>query len=156
MSDSYEEIVLGETILRRAPGIRHETVCGRLHERVAASLARLSTVRLLPRRSIVQLATGTMVRPDLALVTAATGKAWLLGEVVDSADHRTDTVIKKALYEDLRVPRLWMVDPRYDNVEVYHGTQYGLALKQILAGKDVLQEALIAEFQIVMTELFAQ
>jgi len=154
MSDRYEEIVLGETILRLAPGARHEAVCARLHERVALSLARLATVRLLPPRSIVQLGPGTMVRPDLALLTAATGKAWLLAEVVDSADHRTDTVVKKSLYEDLRVPRVWMVDPRYDNVEVYHSTQYGLALKQILAGKDVLRESLIAEFQIAMTELF--
>ena len=156
MSDSYEEIVLGETILRRAPGARHEAVCARLHARVTASLACLATMRLLPPRSILQLATGTLVRPDLALLTAATNKAWLLAEVVDSADHRTDTVVKKSLYEDLRVPRLWMVDPRYDNVEVYHSTQYGLALKQILAGKDVLREALIAEFQITMTELFNQ
>jgi hypothetical protein len=154
MSEAYEEIVSGETILRRAPGTRHEAVCARLHERVAASLTRMATVRLLAPRDIVQLTTGTLVRPDLALLTAATGKAWLVAEVVDSADHRTDTVIKKSLYEDCRLPRLWMVDPRYNNVEVYHSSQYGLALKQILAGKDILREGLLAEFQIAMTELF--
>ena len=58
-----------------------------------------------------------VVRPDLALVTAATGKAWLVAEIIDSADHRPDTVLKKAIYEDFKVPRVWMVDPRYDNVE---------------------------------------
>jgi len=30
------------------------------------------------------------------------------------------------------------VDPRYDNVEVYHSTEWGLALKGILAGSEVL------------------
>jgi hypothetical protein len=48
-----------------------------------------------------------------------------------------------------------MVDPRYDNVEIYHSTEWGLALKSILAGSEVLAEALIPEFQIVIAELFA-
>ena len=46
-----------------------------------------------------------------------------------------------------------MVDPRYDNVEIYHSTECGLALKGILAGSEVLAEALIPEFQIVIAEL---
>jgi Uma2 family endonuclease len=85
----------------------------------------------------------------------ATGKLWLAVEIISTDDHRSDTVIKKQIYEDIRVPRLWMVDPRYDNVEVYHSTEWGLALKGILAGSEVLAEALIPEFQIVVTELFA-
>jgi hypothetical protein len=156
MSDAYEEIVQGETIRRLAPGPRHEAVCARLHERMAMSLARLATIRLLPPRCIVALAPGTLLRPDLALVTAATGKPWLLAEVVDSADHRMDTVVKKSLYEDLRLPRLWILDPRYDNVEVYHGTAYGLALKQTLAGRDVLMEAALPDFQCSAQALFSE
>jgi Uma2 family endonuclease len=63
--------------------------------------------------------------------------------------------VKKEVYEKIRVPRLWMIDPRYDNVEIYHTTEFGLALKGILAGKEVLAEKLIPEFQIVIAELFA-
>jgi Uma2 family endonuclease len=63
--------------------------------------------------------------------------------------------VKKEVYEKIRVPRLWMVDPRYDNVEIYHGMEFGLALKGILAGSEVLSEKLIPEFQIVIAELFA-
>jgi Uma2 family endonuclease len=73
---------------------------------------------------------------------------------VSSEDHQPDTVIKKQVYEDLKLSRLWMIDPRYDNVEVYHGTQYGLMLKEILAGKEVLTEKLLPEFQIAVAELF--
>jgi Uma2 family endonuclease len=50
---------------------------------------------------------------------------------------------------------LWMVDPRYDNVEVYHCNQYGLILKGILAGREVLAERLLPEFQLTIAELFA-
>jgi hypothetical protein len=155
MSDPYEEIVGGETVLRRPPGLRHEVVCERLHQVVAQSISGLPTTRLLAPRTVVQLAPGTLVRPDLTLVTAATGKAWLVAEVVDNVDHTPDTVMKKSLYEDLRMPRLWMVDPRYGNVEVYCGSQYGLSLREILASRDCLTERLLPELRVSMSELFA-
>src|SRR5689334_1147711 len=102
MSEDYEEILEGENFLRYAPGVRHEAICALLHARVAASLAGISSTRLLAPRTIVQISPGTMVRPDLALVTTATGKAWLVAEIVSSDDHRVDTVTKKEIYEHLR------------------------------------------------------
>lgn len=154
MSEPYEEIVEGETLLRLPPGARHEAICSRLHELVAAAANAVPTTRLLERRSFVQLSSSTTVRPDLALVTAATGKIWLAAEIISSDDHRTDTVMKKQIYEDLNIPRLWMIDPRYDNVEVYHGTQYGLMLKGILAGRESLTEQLLPALQVTIAELF--
>jgi Uma2 family endonuclease len=94
------------------------------------------------------------LRPDLSLVTAATGKLWLAAEIVNSDDHRSDTVLKKSLYEEFKAPRLWMVDPRYDNVEIYHTTPYGLALKGILAGREMLRDSLLPEFGCSMNDLF--
>ena len=140
--------------MRMPPGARHEVICTRLHELIAASLANIATTRLLPRRSVVQIASGTLVRPDLALVTVATGKVWLAAEIISSDDHRPDTVTKKQIYEELNIPRLWMIDPRYDNVEVYHGSQYGLMLKRILAGRETLTEQLLPTLQLTIAELF--
>src|SRR6266566_7937364 len=155
MNRSYEEIVRGESLLRHPPGARHEMVCERLHLQVSLSAAAVATTRLLPPRTVIELAPGTLLRPDLTLVTAATGKAWLIAEVVDTVDHHPDTVMKKAIYEDARLPRLWMVDPRYDNVEVYHGSPYGLALQRILANRDLLTEALLPSLSLAIAELFA-
>ncbi|MHB8521379.1 MAG: Uma2 family endonuclease [Limisphaerales bacterium] len=154
MSEPYEEIVAGEMVLRFPPGPRHEQICARLHAKVAASLVDVPTTRLLPPRSVVEPATGTLLRPDLALVAAATGKMWLAAEIISSDDHRTDTVIKKAFYEDINVPRLWMIDPRYDNVEVYHGSEYGLKLMHIFAQREVLSEKLLPGFQLAIAEVF--
>ena len=81
--------------------------------------------------------------------------SWLAAEVINPEDHRLDTVSKKALYEDIHVPRLWMVDPRYHNVEVYHVGDYGLALKTILAGQEPLEDGLLPLLRVTMTELFA-
>jgi Uma2 family endonuclease len=55
----------------------------------------------------------------------------------------------------MKLPRLWMIDPRYDNVEVYHSSEYGLILKSILAGQELLTEKLLPEFQLTIAELFA-
>ena len=118
-------------------------------------MANFSGTRLLAPRSEVRLSFKHTVCPDLALVAAATGKVWLAAEIVSSDDHQPDTVIKKQIYEDMRLPRLWMIDPRYDNVEVYHCSEYGLALKSILAGHELLTEKLLPEFQLTITELFA-
>lgn len=154
MSQHYEETVEGESLLRHPPGARHEEICDRLHQHMTSSLVRVTTTRLLSSRSVVQLSPGTIVRPDLTLVTKATGKVWLVAEIICSEDHRTDTVVKKQIYEDLNLPRLWMIDPRYDNVEVYHGSPYGMALKQILAGREILSENLLPGFQLTVAELF--
>jgi len=94
------------------------------------------------------------LRPDLALVTAVTGKLFLAVEVISRDDHQTDTVTKKEIYEQIRVPRLWMVDPRYDNVEIYHSFEFGLKLHGILAGKEVLIDRLIPQFQMTVADLF--
>jgi len=155
MSRTYAEILNGAALARCAPGARHELICARLHKWVKASVANFAGTRLLPPRAEVRLSMRHTVCPDLALVAAANGKVWLAAEIVSSDDHAPDTVIKKQIYEEMRLPRLWMVDPRYDNVEVYHCSEYGLILKSILAGHELLTEKLLPEFQLAITELFA-
>ncbi len=154
MSFPYEELLQGSPLVRTSPGSRHEQVCDRLYRCVRASVANLTSTALLPSRTAIRVAPDTILRPDLALMTVAGNKLWLAAEVVNSEDHAPDTVIKKQIYEEIRVARLWMVDPRYDNVEIYHATQYGMVLKAILAGSEILSERLLPEFQITIQELF--
>ena len=151
----YEEIIDGRTLVRSFPGARHERICALLHQRVGAGLVGNAAARLLSPRSAVVLSARMILRPDLALVTAASEKVWLAVEIIDSADHRPDTVLKKGIYEDFKVPRVWMLDPRYDNVEMYHGTPHGLALRGILAGRETIQEGLLPGLTITVAELFA-
>jgi Uma2 family endonuclease len=155
MSKPYEEILEGAALPRSAPEARHEIICDRLHTAMAASVANVSSTQLLAPRTKIQVSRTTIICPDLALVTVATGRLFLAVEVVSRGDHQADTVVKKEVYEKIHVPRLWMVDPRYDNVEIYHGMEFGLALKSILAGSEILSEKLIPEFQFVIAALFA-
>jgi len=156
MAETYEEIIEGESYVRMGPGIRHELIRERLQSRLQSCLEGVPGARLVGPRWVTQLSPGSMVRPDLAVVARANQRLLLAVEIIDPGDHRTDTVTKKDLYESCTVPRLWMVDPRYDNVEVYHGSQYGLRLINILAGSDRLQETLFPDFSYVIRELFAE
>jgi Uma2 family endonuclease len=154
VSIPYQEVLGGAPLIRSAPGARHELICERLHKIVHSSVANLKSTRLLPPRSAVEFSRRVKLCPDLALLASATGKLWLAAEIVSSDDHRTDTVVKKQIYEELKIPRLWMIDPRYDNVEVYHSNEYGLILQGILAGHEILSEKLLPEFQLSIGELF--
>lgn len=155
MSRGYEETIEGATLPRNAPGDRHEIICRRLHQEIAVSVNGLASMQLLPPRFKIPLTRNTTFCPDLALVTTATNKLFLAVEIISRDDHHADTVTKKEIYEQIRVPRLWMVDPRYDNIEVYHSFEFGLQLKGILAGSEVLTEKLIPQFSMTVAQLFA-
>jgi Uma2 family endonuclease len=155
MSHAYEEILEGATLPRSALSDRHEQICARLHREMATSIAGMDSVKLLAPRTQVALSRTSAFCPDLALVMAATNKLFLAVEIINRDDHRPDTVTKKEVYEHCRVPRLWMVDPRYDNVEIYHSFEFGLKLQGILAGSETLKEKLVPQFQLIIKDLFA-
>lgn len=155
MSQPYEELLNGQKILRGAPGIRHELICDRLHQLLMASVTDVSGIHLPAPRTSLRLSPHAHICPDLVLINTATCGIFLAVEVVSRDDHRPDTVTKKEIYDSFKVPRLWMVDPRYDNVEIYHQSEFGLRLQSILAGRDVLSEKLLPEFAVDITALFA-
>ncbi len=106
MSDPYEEIVNGQTVLRLPPRARHEEILARLHQGVAQATRSLVTTKLLQARTRLELSLTNIFRPDLALVTTASDKLWLVAEVINSDDHHADTVDKKSVYEEIKLPRL--------------------------------------------------
>jgi hypothetical protein len=48
-----------------------------------------------------------------------------------------------------------MIDPRYDNVEMYEGTPYGLALRGIIASRETMRDAILPQFALTVAQLFA-
>ncbi|MGC8886023.1 MAG: Uma2 family endonuclease [Verrucomicrobiia bacterium] len=154
MNEPYEEIIEGKRYIRFAPSVLHESVCARLYDRISACLSNKSPVKLLPIRSPIKFKLDTIIRPDITLITLKGSKIWLIAEVIDSADHKIDTGIKKSIYEEMKPPRLWIIDPRYDNVEIYHQTPYGIALQHIYSNKEKLTDISLSGFELVVYELF--
>lgn len=155
MPHPYEELLAGEAHLRASPMSPHELLCKRLHAWVRAALPANSALELLPRRSPVELRADLRPCPDLALVHVPDGRLYLAAEVLQPGDHHRDTVLKKQLYLECKIPRLWIVDSRYHNVEVYGTGDLGFRLESILASQDPLTESVLPGFSHPMAELFA-
>jgi len=161
MSEAYEELIQGELAARRPPPATHETLVARLHALVGRCLPPNSALQLLPPRASLQLADDCILRPDLTVVRTAPDLAgparlYLVAEVLLPGDHHLDTFVKKQLWSDYRLPRLWMVDPRYLNVEVYGLGEYGFTLIDILAHHHPLTDPHLPGLSCSMDELFAK
>jgi len=154
MSEPYEEIIEGERYVRFAPSPLHELICERLYTRIRDCITDCSPVKLLPIRSPLKFKQNTTIKPDITLLTLKGLKIWLIVEIIDSADHKIDTVIKKAVYEEIKPPRLWIVDPRYDNIEIYHQTPYGIALQHIHCNKEKITDISLPGFEMTVYDLF--
>ena len=159
MSDAYEEMIQAEAYYRLPPSLGHEILVGRLHRLVADAIPLNSALRLQPPRTELLLDEHNTVRPDLTVVRVTPGglaQLYLVAEVLEPGDHHIDTVIKKQLWADARLPRLWMVDPRYLNVEVYGCGEYGFTLGDILANHHPLTDPHLPGLNCPMEALFAK
>jgi Uma2 family endonuclease len=156
MPDPYEELIDGETFIRGPLNAPHELLCDRLHSWVSGHLPANSALKLLPRRTVLTLRAGTDICPDLALVRRDNNELYLAAEVLQPGDHHPDTVLKKQLYSDCRVPRLWVVDSRYQNVEVYATGGIGFRLDTILAVNDSLTDAALSGGAYAIDDIFSR
>lgn len=161
MNDAYEELISGQRVQRRSPTPEHETLVARLHRLVSKSLPLNSTLRLLGPRAELELDGHSVLRPDLAIVQMrpAVGgsqrvQLYLVAEVLQAGDHHVDTVAKKQIWSDGMLPRLWIVDPRYFNVEVYGCGAHGFTLLEILANHHPLTDPHLPGFSPSMPDLF--
>ena len=162
MSESYEELIAGQRILRRPPTATHEMLVDRLHNLVGKNIPLNSTLRLLAPRSELNLDGHSVLRPDLAVIRVGPDtvesepvELYLVAEVLQPGDHHIDTVVKKQVLTDGRLPRLWIVDPRYLNVEIYGIKRQGFTLLEILANDNPLTDPHLPGFRCPMNELFA-
>ena len=156
MSDAYQELIDGETFIRGPLNVPHELICDCLHVWVSRHLPSNSALVLLPQRSRISLRAGVEFRPDLALVRRDSGELYLAAEVLQPGDHHPDTVLKKPLYADARIPRLWLVDSRYQNVEVYGSGASGFRLEAILAPHETLSDPALNGIALSVADLFAR
>jgi Uma2 family endonuclease len=156
MPDPYEEIIHGRPLIRGPINGPHELLCDRLHQWVAESMPRNSALRLLPRRGLVKLQPDTEIRPDLSLVRRNDPRLYLAVEVLQQSDRHPDTVTKKNIFAACLVPRLWIVDGRYQNIEIYVSNGGRFRLESILTGNDLLSDSALSSGRYPLNELFAR
>lgn len=117
---SRYEIIDGELFVTPSPALIHQRAVAQLHLRLAPYLksGRLGEAFIAP--ADVEVATDTMVVPDLFVVPPIAGRlpqSWveagrllLVVEVLSPTTARSDRVRKRVLYARQRIPEYWIVD----------------------------------------------
>jgi Uma2 family endonuclease len=120
------QIVDGRHFVSPAPSLRHQEVALRLAMELVRAVEDQRRGRVFVAPVDVHLAPGTIVQPDLVVLSTRhtsrlgqkkiTGAPDLLVEIL-SPSHRTlDTVRKRERSERAGVRELWLVDPDNDSV----------------------------------------
>lgn len=120
--DGYRyEIIDGSVFKNPAPSPNHQTVSSRIHFQLYSQIELTGKGRVFYAPVDVELGKHDIAQPDLVvligdkvkLVTRSRiqGVPDLVVEVLSPSRPEYDLVTKKAMYERVRVPEYWIVDP---------------------------------------------
>ena len=122
------ETVHGELLVTPAPRMWHQLVLGRLQLTLGNYLVRHPVGLLLAWPADISWSADTLVQPDLFVAELAEARTldWtnvqplhLVVEVLSPTTARHDRFTKRRLYQEVRIPIYWIVDPDRQEVEVW-------------------------------------
>jgi Uma2 family endonuclease len=158
------ELVQGEIYGTPSPTPGHQESVGTIYAALRAHGRARGTGRAFVSPLDVHLSEESVVQPDvLWLATgnpaladdAVHGVPDLVVEVVSPSHPERDRFVKRSLYEEHRVPELWLVDPSDRSVEVlrFSGDRYAPA-GWFVAGQ-VLVSPSLPGFELPVEDLFS-
>lgn len=122
------EVVHGELLVSPVPRAWHQEVVGRLFEGLRSYLRQHAVGHALMSPADISWSDDTLVQPDLFVVDLEEARTmdWsrmqtllLVVEVLSPSTARYDRFTKRRLYQEVRVPMYWIVDPEAREVEVW-------------------------------------
>ena len=125
---SRYELVYGELLVTPAPRLWHQAIVGRLHEALSVYLRRYPVGHPLMSPADISWTSDTLVQPDVFVADLAEVRPldWsqvkrllLAVEVLSSSTARYDRFTKRRLYQEVGVPKYWIVDLNEKLVEVW-------------------------------------
>ena len=158
------ELIDGELLPSKAPGIPHQLSLGRLFSRLTNYLENAPMGVLIWGPGVV-FDDYNGVIPDMAFVSAdrqhiITERGLidapdLIVEVVSPGEKNSerDRQLKRQLYSRRGVREYWVVDPQLRTIEVYRLHQNVLVLEATLRGADELTSMLFPGFSCAVSEI---
>ena len=122
------ELVWGELLVSAAPRPAHQRLVLRLGAALSTYCETVGDVEAMLSPADISWSDDTLVQPDLFVVprTEAASSDWrrvrtllLVIEVLSPGTARHDRFTKRRLYQEWRVPTLWLVDADAGCVEVW-------------------------------------
>lgn len=122
------ETVHGELLVTPSPRLWHQEIVGRLFVALRDFLENHPVGHVLQSPADISWSDDTLVQPDLfvadlgqvrTLEWANVTTLLLVIEVLSPSSARYDRFTKRRLYQEVRVPTYWIVDPDERQVEVW-------------------------------------
>jgi Uma2 family endonuclease len=163
--DNRYELIDGELIVSKAPGIPHQLSLGRLFYRLTSYLVN-NPIGLLIYGPGVVFDDYNGVIPDMVFVSAERQHIInerglidapdLMVEVVSPGERNSerDRQLKRQLYSHRGVREYWVVDPELRTIEIYRLNENVLVLDATLRGEDVLTSELLPGFNCTVSDFF--
>ena len=161
------ELMEGELIVSRAPGLSHQRVLGNLLTLINNYLAQESLGEVFATPGVIFDELNSAI-PDIAFVSRErgaliasgeriTGAPELMVEIVSpgSENARRDRVVKRQVYGKHGVLEYWIVDPERRTVEVYRVHQKSLELFATLVGQDEITSPLLPHLSFPVSKIFS-
>ncbi len=122
------ETVHGELLVTPAPRLWHQEIVMRIAETLRTFVRRERIGHVLCSPADISWSDDTLVQPDVfvadleevrTLDWASVKTLLLVVEVLSPSTARYDRFTKRRLYQDVRIPEYWVVDPDGRSVEVW-------------------------------------
>ena len=122
------ETVHGELLVTPAPQAWHQEIVGRVFEKLRPYVRQQGVGHVLASPADISWSDDTLVQPDLFVVDLEEARTmkWaqmktllLVVEVASPSTARCDRFTKRRLYQEVRIPAYWIVDPDRRAVEIW-------------------------------------
>lgn len=161
--DTRAELIDGVMIVHSPASIQHDDVGGFLRALMRLYAERKKLGKVLGPDSLIQLARGRKLAPDLYLVTARAlgllkrkvfrGTPDFLAEILSPSNRYEDLELKRPVYRRAGIKEMWFIDPDKRRVVVERRTKTGYQTSVHESGK--LISSALAGFWIKVEWLWA-
>lgn len=160
------ELIDGELLVSKAPGLPHQESLGEIYFRLKAYCKASPIGRVILTPGIV-FSDYDAVIPDLIFVSREREHILTLRGLIDAPDliveivspgevnSERDREVKRKLYSSRGVREYWVADPGLRTIEIYRLQENVLVLVATLHDGDTLTSPLLPGFSCPVSEIFA-
>ncbi|MBF0607480.1 MAG: Uma2 family endonuclease [Candidatus Magnetobacterium sp. LHC-1] len=160
------EIINGVEVMGPSPFAMHQNISWNLNDIISQYVKKHKLGKVFYSPLDVILKEGQQrLQPDILFIrreNMAIVQDWIRGvpdmvcEIVSKGSHGKDTVTKKKIYEDFRVPEYWIVIPELETIEVFtiEGDIYELF--SLAEGEGVVRSKVIEGLEFDVKDVFEE
>lgn len=165
--DNFQyELINGELMKKASPTIEHQRLVRKIAFAIEKHLESNPVGEVFFAPLDVVLDDHNVPQPDVFYVgkdkeyilneteQVVIGIPDIIVEILSPGSVKRDRIIKKKIYEQFGVPEFWLVDPSYNNVEIFHlvGGAYELADFIEVAG--TVKSTVLTGFELPLDKIF--